>query len=135
MLKQLDAESDKYTYTDLGAHDGGRSDYPVYADLVCRAIADGKADCGILFCGTGLGMSMAANKHPGIRAACLSDTFSAKATREHNDANVLCLGGRVLGEGLAYDIIKLFLDTPFSYGERHIARIGLVMENEKNWNK
>ena len=73
---------------------------------------------------------MTANKHKGIRAACLSDTFSAKATREHNDSNVLCLGGRVVGPGLAEDIVTLFLETPFSEGERHVARIEKMMGYE-----
>ena len=78
---------------------------------------------GILICGTGIGMSMAANKEPGIRAALCHDVFSAKATREHNNANILCMGARVVGPGLALMIIDTFLDTPFSEDERHIRRI------------
>ncbi len=131
IMKMLDAQSDKYEYIDLGAHDASGCDYPDYAHLVCEAIQDGRAECGILFCGTGIGMSMTANKHNGIRAACVSDTFSAKMTREHNNANVLCLGGRVVGEGLAADIVTLFLETPFSNGPRHVTRVGKVNSYDK----
>ena len=89
-------------------------------------MADGECECGILICGTGIGMSMAANKVPGIRAAVCGDCFSAEATREHNDANVLCMGARVVGEGLALKIADIFLDTPFSNDERHIRRISQI---------
>ena len=85
----------------------------------------GEADRGILICGTGIGMSMAANRHKEIRAALVHDCFSAKATREHNDANVLCMGGRVIGSELAKMITDLFLDTPFSEAERHVRRINM----------
>ena len=87
-----------------------------------EAIAAGEADLGILVCGTGIGMSMAANKHKGIRAACCENTFSARMTRMHNDANVLCFGERVIGYGLACDMADLFVDTPFE-GGRHQARV------------
>ena len=89
-------------------------------------MADGECECGILICGTGIGMSMAANKVPGIRAAVCGDCFSAEATREHNDANILCMGARVVGEGLALKIADTFLDTPFSNDERHIRRISQI---------
>jgi ribose 5-phosphate isomerase B len=88
-------------------------------------VAAGEADLGILICGTGIGMSMAANKIEGIRAALCHDTFSAQATREHNNANILCMGARVVGPGLALMIIDTFLDTPFSNDERHIRRISM----------
>ncbi len=112
-------------YTDLGCDDASSCDYPVYARKVTEQIQNGSADLGILICGTGIGMSMAANKESGIRAALCHDVFSAKATREHNDANVLCMGARVVGPGLALMIIDTFLDTPFSNDERHIRRISL----------
>ena len=86
-------------------------------------MASGECEQGILICGTGLGISMAANKVPGIRAAVCTDCFCAEATRQHNDANILCMGGRVVGEGLALKIVDTFLDTPFSNDERHIRRI------------
>lgn len=110
-------------FEDLGCPDASSCDYPVYAKKVTGQIQSGAADLGILICGTGIGMSMAANKEPGIRAALCHDVFSAKATREHNDANVLCMGARVVGPGLALMIIDTFLDTPFSNDERHIRRI------------
>ena len=113
-------------YKDFGAYSEASCDYPVYAKAVAHAVADGECECGILICGTGIGMSMAANKVPGIRAAGCGDCFSAEATREHNDANVLCMGARVVGEGLALKIADIFLDTPFSNDERHIRRISQI---------
>ena len=91
-------------------------------------MADGQCERGILICGTGIGVSIAANKVPGIRAALCTDCFCAQATREHNDANILALGGRVVGEGLALKIVETFLDTPFSNDERHIRRIQMIEE-------
>ncbi|MCR5632620.1 MAG: ribose 5-phosphate isomerase B [Eubacterium sp.] len=108
---------------DVGCYSAESCDYPVYAKPVTEAIQSGVADLGILICGTGIGMSMAANKEKGIRAALCHDTFSAKATREHNNANILCMGARVVGPGLALMIIDTFIDTPFSNDERHIRRI------------
>ena len=102
-----------------------------YADKVCRAIQSGKCYRGILICGTGIGMSMAANKHAGIRAACCSDTFSARMTRAHNDANILCLGGRVVGFGLAVDMVELFLNTEFE-GGRHQVRVDMLTALDNN---
>jgi len=113
-------------YKDFGTYSEASCDYPVYAKAVAHAVADGECECGILICGTGIGMSMAANKVPGIRAAVCGDCFSAEATREHNDANVLCMGARVVGEGLALKIADIFLDTPFSNDERHIRRISQI---------
>ena len=114
-----------YAYTDYGTNSNASVDYPIYAKKVCAAIQEGASDLGILICGTGIGMSMAANKQKGIRAACCTDTFSARFTRLHNDANVLCLGARVLGAGLALDLVDLFLTTPFE-GGRHSNRIALL---------
>jgi ribose 5-phosphate isomerase B len=110
---------------DKGSHDKSSCDYPVYAKAVTDAITAGEAELGILICGTGIGMSMAANKAAGIRAALCHDCFSAKATREHNNANVLCMGARVVGPGLALMIVDDFIDTPFSNDERHIRRISM----------
>jgi ribose 5-phosphate isomerase B len=111
---------------DLGTHDGSSVDYPDFAVAVANAVAEGRADRGLLVCGTGQGMAMTANRVPGVRAAVVADTFSARATRAHNDANVLCLGQRVLGSGLAEDIVDAFLTTPFE-GGRHAGRVGKMM--------
>ena len=99
------------------------ADYPDYAEPACRGDAEGRCERGILECGTGIGMSMCANRVPGIRCAHLTDCFSAEATRLHNDANVIALGGRVTGPGLALKIVDIFLNTPFSNAERHVRRI------------
>lgn len=101
---------------------GEKVDYPDIAVKVCEKITSGECDKGILICGTGIGMSMCANKTAGIRAAVCGDTFSAKYTRLHNDANVLCMGGRVIGAGLALEIVREFLNNEFE-GGRHIARL------------
>ena len=114
-----------FEVTDIGCDSEASCDYPVYAKKVTDAIKDGSADLGILICGTGIGMSMAANKESGIRAALCHDVFSAKATREHNNANILCLGARVIGPGLALMIVDTFIDTSFSHDERHIRRISM----------
>ncbi|MBR6638132.1 MAG: ribose 5-phosphate isomerase B [Lachnospiraceae bacterium] len=113
-------------YKDFGCYTDESCDYPIYARLVGQAVTDGECEQGILVCGTGLGISMAANKMPGIRAAVCTDCFCAEATRQHNDANILCLGGRVVGPGLALKIVDTFLDTPFSGDERHLRRINLI---------
>ena len=115
-------EARGFEVMDVGTHTTDSCNYTVYADALCKAIAAGEADLGILVCGTGIGMSMAANKHKGIRAACCENTFSARMTRMHNDANVLCIGERVMGYGLACDMADLFIDTPFE-GGRHQARV------------
>jgi ribose 5-phosphate isomerase B len=107
---------------DLGTHDENSVDYPDYAHRLCEKILDGKATYGILVCGTGIGMSIAANRHKGIRAALCSDSYTAKMTREHNDSNVLCLGGRVIGPNLALHIVETFINTDFSQ-DRHLCRI------------
>lgn len=110
-------------YKDFGCESTASVDYPVYAKLACEAILAGVCDKGILICGTGVGISIAANKVKGIRAALCSDCYSAGVTREHNDTNVLCLGGRVLGVEVAKKIVEIFLTTEFSKEERHINRI------------
>jgi len=107
---------------DVGTHTAESCNYVDFAHAVCEAVTSGKAERGILVCGTGIGMSIAANKHTGIRAAACENTFSARMTRLHNDANVLCLGERVVGYGLACDMVDLFVDTEFS-GGRHQVRV------------
>lgn len=116
-------------YIDCGT-DESPSDYPDIAKEVCKRIQDGYADMGILLCGTGIGMCMAANKMKGIRAAVCTETYSAKFTRLHNDANVLCMGARVVGAGLAKEILDTFLFTEFE-GGRHQRRVDMIMDLEK----
>ncbi|SDG81236.1 ribose 5-phosphate isomerase B [Desulfosporosinus hippei] len=115
---------------DFGTHSNDSVDYPKYGFAVGSAIIKGEADLGIVVCGTGLGISMAANKIPGIRAALCSETFSARMAREHNNANVLALGARVIGIGLALDIVDIFLKTEFS-GGRHALRVDLISNIER----
>lgn len=111
---------------DVGCYTSESCDYPVYAKKVTDLITSKECKEGILVCGTGIGMSMAANKVKGIRAAVCGDCFSAQATKEHNNANVICLGARVVGPGLALKIVDTFLETEFSNGERHIRRIDML---------
>ena len=115
-----------YEVTDLGTNTVEADSYAEYGLAVAEAVKSGDADCGVLICGTGVGISISANKVPGIRAALCTDCFTAEATRLHNDANILALGGRVVGVGLALKIVDTFLDTPFSNEERHIRRIGKI---------
>ena len=115
---------------DVGTYSTESCNYPDYARALCKRIQSGEFERGILICGTGIGISIAANKHNGIRAACCSDTFSARMTRMHNDANVLCFGGRVVGAGLACDMVDLFIATEFE-GGRHIDRVNMLAEIEK----
>ena len=114
-----------FAVEDVGTYTADSCDYPVYAHKLCRKIQSGEYELGILICGTGVGMSMAANKHKGIRAACCSDTFSARLTRLHNNANVLCFGARVVGMGLAFDLVDAFLDAEFE-GGKHAKRVDLI---------
>ena len=109
---------------DVGCFVDKSVDYPEFADLVCELIVKGEADKGILICGTGIGMSVAANKHSGIRAALCSEQYTARMSREHNDANILCMGERVTGSGVAEEIVRTWLSTPFE-GGRHQRRIQL----------
>ena len=116
---------------DFGTFTEESCDYPDTALVVAQAVAEGECEKGIVICGTGIGVSITANKVHGIRCALCGDCFSAEATRQHNDANVLALGARVTGPGLAIKIVDTFLDTPFSNGERHIRRIAKIMQLEK----
>lgn len=118
---------------DLGCDCTQSVDYPDYAMPVADRVASGQADRGILICGTGIGMSIAANKIPGIRCALVHDLFSAKATREHNDSNVLAMGERVIGPGVAQEIIRVWLETSFSQGERHVARVNKLKQIEEQY--
>lgn len=115
-------------YKDAGCYSEESCDYPIYAHKAAHMVADGECEKGILICGTGIGISIAANKVPGVRAALCHDCFSAQATREHNDANMLAMGARVIGPGLALKIVEIFLDTPFSNEERHSNRINQIEE-------
>ena len=124
IMAHLDARG--LEYKDFGTYSDASCDYPVYGKAAAKAVASGECERGIIICGTGIGMSLAANKVHGIRAAAVSEVYSAKLTRQHNDANVLALGARVVGPGLALKIVDTFLDTPFSNGERHIRRIEMI---------
>lgn len=107
---------------DLGTNSEASTDYPDYAHAMARAILEGKLDRGILVCGTGVGMMLAANRHKGIRCVNCSDTYTAKLSRQHNDTNILSLGERVLGKGLAWDIVTAWLDEPADMDPRHARR-------------
>lgn len=124
VIKHLEARG--LEYKDYGTYSDASCDYPIYGKAVAHAVADGICDKGIIICGTGIGISITANKIPGIRAALCGDCFSAEATRLHNDANILAMGARVVGPGLALKIVDTFLDTPFSNDERHVRRINLI---------
>ncbi|MEW6231292.1 MAG: ribose 5-phosphate isomerase B [Chloroflexota bacterium] len=119
-------------YEDFGSYDTAPSDYPDVAKEVGLAIAKGDFDRGILVCGTGIGTAIAANKVKGVRAAPCHDTFSARMSREHNNANVLCLGARVVGRGLARDIVQIWLATDFSEAERHQRRLEKIAALERS---
>lgn len=119
-----------YDVTDFGTDSEASCHYPIFASKVCEAVLEAPDDSfGILICGTGIGMSMCANKYNGIRAAVCSDTFSAKMTRRHNNANVLCMGARVIGSCLAEDIVDIFLENGFE-GGRHAVRVDMMTEIE-----
>lgn len=122
-----------YEVIDHGAFSEESSHYPDFAKVVCQSVKADRTTAGILVCGTGIGMSMAANKHSGIRAAVCADTFSARMTRLHNDANILCMGARVIGFGLAADIADLFVSTQFE-GGRHAMRVGMINDIEASEN-
>ena len=123
-----------YEVKDVGTHTTESTDYPDYAAQVASAISAGDADLGVLVCGTGQGMAITANKVAGVRAAVCADTFTAHSTREHNDANVLCLGDRVVGSGLACEIVDAFLAAEFE-GGRHARRIGKITALEQGGQK
>jgi ribose 5-phosphate isomerase B len=132
-LKQQVAEfliAQGYTVADLGMHRLESVDYPDIAAPVARAVAAGDAERGILICGTGIGVSLAANKVDGVRAALCTDCYMARMAREHNDAQILCLGGRVLGVGSALDIVQVFLGSEF-LGGRHARRVDKISALER----
>ena len=129
VLKVL-AEFKNIETEDVGTFDAESVDYPDIAERVCGKITKGEADRGIVLCGTGIGISIAANKIKGIRAALCGDVFSARMSREHNDANVLAMGGRVTGFGPAGEIVRTWITTEFSKGERHVRRIEKMMALE-----
>ena len=118
-----------YEVVDFGTNSSERTDYPIYGEAVARAVVSGACEKGILICGTGIGMSIAANKIPGIRASVCADEFSTRYTRLHNDANVLCLGARVIGSGLALELADIFLETGFE-GGRHQRRLDMITQLE-----
>ncbi len=135
-LKQLiikHLEERGIEYKDYGAYSTDSCDYAVFAEKTARAVAGGECELGLLFCGTGVGISMAANKVRGIRACCCSDLFSAEMTRLHNNANILCLGGRVVTPEKAKELVDIFLDTPFSGEERHQRRIDQITDLENRF--
>lgn len=119
-------EQNNLSYKDYGCYSEQSCDYPVYAKKVANAIVNGECDKGILICGTGIGISIAANKIKGIRAALCHDCFSAQACREHNNANIIAMGSRVIGSGLAVKVVEEFLNTEFSNDKRHIDRINQI---------
>ena len=119
-----------YEVQDVGTHSTESVDYPDYAVQVAEAVASGKAERGLLICGTGVGMAIAANKIPGIRAAFCPDLFTARMSREHNDANILTLGARIMGRELALEILSLWLATDFA-GGRHTARLEKIRAIEQ----
>ena len=123
-----------YEVIDVGTYSADSCHYPVYASAACEKILQGECELGILICGTGIGMSMAANKHKRIRAACCSDVFSARLTREHNDANVLCFGERVVGIGTALDLVDAFLGAKYLNNGNHVTRVAMLadIENKQN---
>ena len=128
IIKHLENRGIKYS--DFGSHTEDSCDYPVYAEAVGRAVSSGECERGIIICGTGIGISIAANKIKGVRAALCSDSYSAELCRQHNDANILALGARVIGPGLAMKIVDTFLSTEFE-GGRHARRVGLISKLEE----
>lgn len=129
-VKEVLAEFPDIQVEDMGTQGNVAVDYPDIAKKVCAKITSGEADRGILLCGTGLGISIAANKIKGIRAAVCHDVFSARMSREHNDANILAMGGRVIGFGPAGEIVRVWVTTEFSHNERHQRRIDKMMAFE-----
>jgi ribose 5-phosphate isomerase B len=126
LLKHLGME-----IVDCGTHTADSVDYPDFGEKVSKLVSTGKAERGILICGTGIGMSMVANKFPNVRAALCNDLFCAKTSRLHNDANILVLGGRIIGRDLAAEIVKVWMSTPFE-GERHLKRLHKIRKIEED---
>lgn len=131
IIKHL--EERKIEYKDYGPYSAESVDYAVYAEKTAKGVTGGECELGILCCGTGVGISIAANKVRGIRACCCSDKFSAEMTRLHNDANMLCLGGRVVTPEQAIELVDVFLDTSFSGDERHVRRIAQITDLENRF--
>ena len=131
IMKHL--EERNLEFKDYGTYSSDSCDYAIYAEKTARAVVDGECEIGLLFCGTGVGISIAANKVKGIRACCCSDLFSAEMTRMHNNANMLCLGGRVVTPEKAIELVDIFLDTPFSGEERHQRRIDQITDLENRF--
>ena len=117
-------------YKDYGCYSEESCDYPIYGKAVAEAVAKGECEQGIIICGTGIGISIAANKVPGVRAALCHDCFSAQATREHNNANIICFGARIVGVEMAKAIVDSWLETEYSNEERHQRRIDMISEIE-----
>ncbi|MBO5166375.1 MAG: ribose 5-phosphate isomerase B [Lachnospiraceae bacterium] len=124
VIKYLEEQG--IAYRDFGCYDKNSCDYPLFGKAAAEAVASGECEKGIVVCTTGIGISIAANKVAGVRCALCQDTFSAKMTRLHNNANMLALGGGIVGPNLALDIVETFLNTPFSEEEKHCRRIGLL---------
>ncbi len=120
-----------YEVVNYGTDSTESYDYPLAGSVLAKAIQNKEVDLGIAICGTGVGISIACNKHKGIRACCCSEATSARLTREHNDANIICFGARIISTELANDIADTFLSTPFSNGERHKKRIAMIHEIEQ----
>lgn len=133
LMKEVKAHLEElgYEYNDFGTYSSDSCDYPIFAEKAARAVADGDCRLGIVICGTGIGVSISANKINGIRCALCSDCFSAEMTRRHNDANMLAMGARVIGPGLALKIVDAFLGAPFD-GGRHERRVKMMMDLENN---
>ena len=123
-----------YDVADYGTDSTKSVDYPEFGEKVAIAVKNGEADRGIVICGTGIGISISANKVPGIRAALASDTYSARMSREHNDANILALGARVIGPDLAMEIVNVWISTEFA-GDRHMRRVNQITEIEERFNQ
>lgn len=131
IMKHL--EERNIEFKDYGTYSADSCDYAVYAEKTARAVVSGECELGLLFCGTGVGISIAANKVKGVRACCCSDLFSAEMTRLHNNANILCLGGRVVTPEQAIELVDIFLDTKFSGEERHQRRIDQIIDLENRF--
>lgn len=121
-----------YEIVNYGTDTHESCDYPMAAIKLCKAIQNKEIDLGIAICGTGVGISISCNKHKGIRACCCSEASSARLSREHNNANVLCFGARIISNELAYDIVDTFLTTQFSNGERHLKRVDMIRQIEES---
>ena len=128
VLKHLKAKG--YEVINYGTDSNESCDYPLVTKPLCKAIQNKEIEFGIAICTTGVGISIACNKHKGIRACCCSETTSARMTREHNNANVICFGAGIVSKQMAYDIVDTFLTTEFSYGERHVRRVNEISEIE-----